>query len=131
MASVRMCGVVLWSSQADGRAVIWCEDHGKLAFYAAQLPPQAANGEQQGVSLDAGDLIEFDVEDQEHQRRAHNPRLLAADHAPCIAMKLQQQSPAAVQSRHCADAANAGHTTSAEIVRFTPLHAHVRVRAAG
>ncbi len=27
-----MMGVVLWSDQQVGKAVIWCEDQGKLAY---------------------------------------------------------------------------------------------------
>lgn len=94
MASARMCGVVLWSSPDEGRAVIWCEDHGKLAFYAEARSPRVACDMHGGVPLDAGDLVEFDVEDRENQRRAHNPRLLVADHAPCIAADLRGSADA-------------------------------------
>jgi hypothetical protein len=87
-----MCGVVLWSCEDDGRAVIWCEDHGKLAFYSEGRSPRPASDMHVGVPLDAGDLIEFDVEDEEHQRRAHNPRLLVSDHAPCIATELRERA---------------------------------------
>ena len=31
-----MYGVILWSDQTAQRAVIWCEDHGKLAYFNRQ-----------------------------------------------------------------------------------------------
>lgn len=30
-----MLGVVLWADIDDRKAVIWCEDHGNLAYYTA------------------------------------------------------------------------------------------------
>ena len=32
-----MYGVILWSDQKAQRAVIWCEDHGKLAYFNPKL----------------------------------------------------------------------------------------------
>ncbi|CUH77596.1 hypothetical protein SAMN04488093_10259 [Tropicibacter naphthalenivorans] len=61
-----MLGVVLWADHADHRAVIWCEDQGELAYYAA-----AQSAAQGNVGLDVGDLIEFDM------RRVRNCRLAA------------------------------------------------------
>ncbi|MCA0870314.1 hypothetical protein LCL97_05735 [Seohaeicola saemankumensis] len=65
-----MYGVVLWSDTEDQKAVIWCEDHGDLAFYR-----QPCDGQQ--VCLDAGDWIQFDMTTERHLRLAHNPRLVA------------------------------------------------------
>lgn len=62
-----MYGVVLWSDAFDQKAVIWCEDHGDLAYYAGGA--QSAHG---GVSLDPGDLIEFDLDDHRDYRAACN-----------------------------------------------------------
>ena len=31
-----MNGVIIWSEQASKRAIIWCEDHGRLAFFKAE-----------------------------------------------------------------------------------------------
>lgn len=64
-----MFGVVLWSDSDDQKAVIWCEDHGDLAFYRrtdAQAP----------VSLDVGDWVQFDLVTERKQRLAFNPRLI-------------------------------------------------------
>lgn len=65
-----MFGVVLWSDVDEHKAVIWCEDHGDLAFYK----PSETGGD---ISLDAGDLVQFDMTMDRHLRLAHNPRLVA------------------------------------------------------
>lgn len=65
-----MFGVVLWSDVEDHKAVIWCEDHGDLAFYRAS----DSGGD---VSLDAGDLVQFDMTMDRDLRLAHNPRLVS------------------------------------------------------
>ena len=64
-----MLGVVLWSDTNDNKAVIWCEDHGDLAFFnGGSEQPDALSG------LDAGDLVQFDLSEERHQRFARNPR---------------------------------------------------------
>ncbi|SEF59966.1 hypothetical protein SAMN05421751_102177 [Jhaorihella thermophila] len=65
-----MFGVVLWSDRKDNKAVIWCEDHGDLAFYRPCC-------EEAGVSLDTGDWVQFDLTTERDMRLAHNPRLVA------------------------------------------------------
>ncbi|MFC4668550.1 hypothetical protein ACFO5X_08305 [Seohaeicola nanhaiensis] len=65
-----MYGVVLWSDNEDRNAVIWCEDHGELAFCRQEDRAQS-------VDLDAGDWIQFDLDADRHQRIASNPRLVA------------------------------------------------------
>lgn len=66
-----MLGVVLWSDTTDNKAVIWCEDHGELAYF---------NGEGgtafEGVALDAGDLVQFEMEQASELRLARNMRRL-------------------------------------------------------
>lgn len=66
-----MLGVVLWSDTIDNKAVIWCEDHGELAYF---------NGEGgtafEGVALDAGDLVQFEMEQANELRLARNMRRL-------------------------------------------------------
>ncbi len=78
-----MYGVVLWSDPDARKAVIWCEDHGDLAFYSAgsDLPL----GE---VSLDAGDLVEFDVTTERALRYAHNPQVVSEGFDREIAQRL-------------------------------------------
>lgn len=65
-----MYGVVLWSDNEDGNAVIWCEDHGELAFCRQ-------GNKADSVELDMGDWIQFDLDADRHQRIASNPRLVA------------------------------------------------------
>ncbi|MBE1282389.1 MAG: hypothetical protein GJ676_03665 [Rhodobacteraceae bacterium] len=65
-----MFGVVLWSDIDERKAVIWCEDHGDLAFY--NQPDDAGN-----LALDAGDWVQFDLTMEQHMRYAHNPRLVS------------------------------------------------------
>lgn len=73
-----MYGVVLWSDTEDQKAVIWCEDHGDLAFYR-----QPQDGDQ--VALDAGDWVQFDLTTERQVRFAHNPRLVAEGLYPGLA----------------------------------------------
>ena len=78
-----MYGVVLWSDEQDSKAVIWCEDHGRLAFYTA-----TENSAFGGSTLDSGDLVEFDLTEGSDMRHAHNPRLVAQDQYPTLAQDL-------------------------------------------
>ena len=67
-----MIGVVIWSAEAENKAIIWCEDHGELA-YLRQSPHKAASAERFGE----GDLIQFDVTELNNLRMAKNPRRIA------------------------------------------------------
>lgn len=78
-----MIGVVLWSDVREQKAVIWCEDHGNLAFFS-----KGSSGAMTGQRLDAGDVVQFDLEEERHLRVAHNPRLLAEDEYPTLANDL-------------------------------------------
>lgn len=81
--SDQMIGVVLWADARDRKAVIWCEDHGNLAYYTA--PNQTAH---EGECLDAGDLIAFDIREEHDCRLARNPRRVNAGFAPYLAHDL-------------------------------------------
>ncbi|OWU83508.1 hypothetical protein ATO6_18290 [Oceanicola sp. 22II-s10i] len=85
-----MFGVVLWSDRRDDRAVIWCEDHGDLAYFNAREDALDATPE-----LDPGDLVQFDVTETGRLRRARNPRLVAEDQYPTLAgdLKTLRQGP--------------------------------------
>ena len=63
-----MYGVVLWSDPEVRRAVIWCEDQGRLAYYEAP-ERQPAQGDPFFI---AGDYVEFDVTSDANLRRAQN-----------------------------------------------------------
>lgn len=82
-----MYGVVLWSASNDDKAVIWCEDHGELAYYR-----QTPQGEK--VALDAGDWVQFDVTMERHMRYAHNPRLVAEGVFEDLVQSLAGRAPA-------------------------------------
>ncbi|MCE8006712.1 hypothetical protein [Aestuariivita sp.] len=66
-----MFGVVLWSNPQERKAVIWCEDHGDLAFYAEN---DVASFDDLG--FDTGDLVQFDIQTDRHLRYAHNPQVV-------------------------------------------------------
>lgn len=80
-----MFGVVLWSDGSDKKAVIWCEDHGDLAYFCA-----GDSLEFDGGSFDPGDLVQFDLgDDAGPLRRVCNPRLVAEEQYPSLAQRLQ------------------------------------------
>ena len=62
-----MFGVVLWSDHIERKAVIWCEDHGDLAFCNEVL-------NEDDELLETGDLIQFDVTLFQDMRLAQNLR---------------------------------------------------------
>ena len=66
-----MIGVILWSDPANEKAVIWCEDHGDLAFLSrvecAALPDDF---------FDVGDIVDFEVVTERNVRRVHRAKRL-------------------------------------------------------
>jgi len=80
-----MFGVVLWSDEQEQKAVIWCEDHGDLAFYR--------NTDEDNIcELDAGDWVHFDMTMERSQRFAHNPKLIHEGVYPDLADALSAAS---------------------------------------
>lgn len=80
-----MFGVVLWSDQIRKRAVIWCEDHGDLAFFSGDDETAM-----DGAAMEPGDLVQFDVRSERHMRLASNPKLVATDEYPTLANDLMK-----------------------------------------
>lgn len=80
----RMFGVVLWSDPDQKRAVIWCEDHGNLAF----LSSAAVQGDEI-CTVEAGDLVKFDIVEGGKVRCAKNARLIETDAYPQLVSNLQ------------------------------------------
>ncbi len=80
----KMSGVVLWANKNDGKAVIWCEDQGDLAYFTSGNLADLHSG----WPLDAGDLVSFDLEETSNIRLAHRPELLNSGHAPELARNL-------------------------------------------
>lgn len=99
-----MFGVVLWSDTEDRKAVIWCEDHGDLAFYNKTEEVCAAE-----FALDAGDLVQFELTVDRHLRFAHNPRLVSEGVYPDLADSLGPANAVPQERRG-----------SAEILLFKP-----------
>ncbi|ABL70263.1 MULTISPECIES: hypothetical protein [Paracoccus] len=69
-----MIGVILWSSPAKEKAVIWCEDHGALAYLQGK--------ENLVVTTEwpeAGDLVELEFEVQAGLRHARFVCLVAGN----------------------------------------------------
>ena len=83
-----MFGVVLWSDAEDRKAVIWCEDHGDLAFYNGETVTSTS-----AFSLDAGDLVQFDLSEDRNLRYATNPQLIADGAFPTLATDLAIPEP--------------------------------------
>jgi len=83
----RMYGVVLWNDHDQGRAVIWCEDHGNLAFFNGETDAQTAHLPD---GLEPGDLVQFDMNESKRMRLAHNLTLVAPDEYPSLADDLRE-----------------------------------------
>lgn len=81
-----MYGVVLWSDHRQNRAVIWCEDHGDLAYYDGEI-----SGSCEDLGFDPGDLVRFDVSEGRRMRIASNPQVVASDQYPNLAGDLRRE----------------------------------------
>ena len=66
-----MLGVVIWSDNTENKAVIWCEDHGELAYFDGEGASAF-----EGAEIDAGDLVTFEMKQEKPQRLARNMRRL-------------------------------------------------------
>lgn len=78
-----MIGVVLWSDSTKNRAVIWCEDHGDLAFYRTDSDDSPR--------LQDGDCVVFDVELDGDLRHAKDLTLLEEETHPSLAAYLVER----------------------------------------
>ena len=55
-----MNGVIIWSEHVSKRAIIWCEDHGRLAFFKAEETLQGGlSRKNQVFAYESGDLVSF------------------------------------------------------------------------
>ena len=98
-----MLGVVLWSDIDDNKAVIWCEDHGNLAFFNGGAHPSL-----DVFDFDAGDLVQFELTEEQHMRFARNPKRVSQSQYPSLAEDLQtmtlEQAPEPVTPTRVASA---------------------------
>ncbi len=99
-----MLGVVLWSDASDGKAVIWCEDQGDLAYVRGDDSVLQA-----GDFFDAGDLVQFDMEMSHSMRLASNPRLVIEKAGKNLPAALLQGANEKLQPPRAAN-----------VVRFSP-----------
>lgn len=56
-----MFGVILWSDNRSGSAVIWCEDRAELAYYETKTQVAVGQTPSAAACFDAGDLVQFDL----------------------------------------------------------------------
>ncbi|QYX55439.1 hypothetical protein K1T73_09985 [Roseovarius sp. SCSIO 43702] len=83
-----MYGVVLWSDDARNRAVVWCDDHGDLAFY------RRTGGARAPMPFAAGDLIQFDLKEAAEMRIVSRPRVVERESYPTLTHDLKQAGAA-------------------------------------
>lgn len=62
-----MIGVILWQDTAVGKAVVWCEDQGDLAFFNARETTRAMDD-----LLEVGDVVRFESRIEDNLRIATN-----------------------------------------------------------
>lgn len=74
-----MIGVVIWSSEASRKAVIWCEDQGPLAY----LRGRDCLLEEEDWPV-PGDLLRLECETIGNLRQAHSVSLIAPKVCPQI-----------------------------------------------
>ena len=82
-----MIGVVLWANHNDKQAVVWCEDHGNLAYIGRDQMNACED-----LDFDAGDLIQFDLEAIEDRRIALNPSIVAVNAYPSLPEEIRAQN---------------------------------------
>lgn len=80
-----MFGVVIWSDRSKKNAVIWCEDHGELAYFKQ-------HDDEGEMTLDSGDWVQFEMTMDRQMRYAHNPRLVVEAAYADLPVALQQQA---------------------------------------
>jgi len=107
-----MFGVILWSDRKKNRAVIWCEDHGNLAFYNGDCTCPMDD-----FAMDPGDLVQFDLLEDQKMRLATNPRLVASDEYPTLARDLKDAGLGATSFKD-PPAPLPNQTSSAKILTF-------------
>lgn len=74
-----MFGVILWCDPAKQKAVIWCEDHGNLAFLSPSETGRIPDG-----TISVGDIVEFDVITRSNLRLAQDVRIFESAPRPSL-----------------------------------------------
>lgn len=76
-----MIGYVLWGDSNAGKAIIWCEDQGDLAYYCKAHDSSR-------TSVCKGDWVQFDLEEDGNLRLAANTRILEGQTYPALSEML-------------------------------------------
>lgn len=76
-----MYGIVLWSGDEGRKAVIWCEDHGDLAFF---------HDPEHALVLEAGDMVRLRTQQTRRMRLAHEVSVVEQDKFRGIADRLKR-----------------------------------------
>lgn len=103
MVARNMYGVVIWSNADQRKAIIWCEDQGDLAYYTKDCASAL-----DGVTLDPGDLIQFDLRLEQSLRMVDNPQRVESGSHSNLASSLStenvnQVEPSRVRSKRRTD----------------------------
>jgi len=115
-----MFGVVLWSDEQEQKAVIWCEDHGDLAFY------RNTEGSA-GFGFEVGDWVQFNMTMERRKRFAHNARLVCEGVSQGLADALR--SPQMPDSGAMSNISAQPDRNSAKIIPFAYRQTGPRDRA--
>lgn len=107
-----MYGAVLWSDRCNGRALIWCEDHGNLAFFNSD-----ADNDVDDLTFEEGDLVRFKVRDGQGMRLAFEVTVVSAEEYPSLAAGLRTAASAPRESNCGTPDGQAGR---GKIVPFDP-----------
>ncbi|WP_428516506.1 hypothetical protein [Roseovarius sp.] len=105
-----MYGAVLWTDRCTKRALIWCEDHGSLAFFDGDQSQFS-----EAPSFEEGDLVSFKIRDGRGMRVAFEIEIVSSEQYPFLAADLRgmtEAQPLAPQSGQAGAASN--------ILPFTP-----------
>ena len=88
-----MNGVIIWSEQASKRAIIWCEDHGRLAFFKAEDTLQGELSRKNEVfAYENDDMVSFTVDEQADLRLARDLKWVSCQKYPHLAEQLKAGS---------------------------------------
>lgn len=83
-----MLGVVIWSCQETGRAIVWCADHRDLAHYDGA--PVAGTR----VIVQVGDLVEVSLMADKAVRRCAGLKMVEPGYFPDIVEELKGRTRA-------------------------------------
>lgn len=83
-----MYGAVLWADRSANRALIWCEDHGELAFFEGE-----PSGSPDASKFEEGDFVAFKIRDGRGMRLAFEVKVVATDEYPRLAADLLCANP--------------------------------------